>query len=153
MLVTAQAPKALVVLRNLLPGDIPNLCVMALGSTREDQKLLEESVRRIIARKDRWNSETAHQEIEPLEAELLKLEETRAKLDGQLRQCREAETYSHTLFGGYESMLHKLLGSWKESKASTVGFPPHLIPIADALLEPQTWISSQRCTHRSWTSG
>ena len=128
VLVTAQAPKALVVLRNLLPGDIPNLCVMALGSTREDQKLLEESVRRIIARKDRWNSETAHQEIEPLEAELLKLEETRAKLDGQLRQCREAETYSHTLFGGYEGTAAQIARQLEREQGIYGWFPTTLDP-------------------------
>ncbi|MCX6026848.1 MAG: AAA domain-containing protein, partial [Chloroflexi bacterium] len=45
VLVTAHAPKALSVLRGLLPEDIRDLSVTNLGSSREDQRLLEESVR------------------------------------------------------------------------------------------------------------
>lgn len=54
VLVTAFAPKALSVLRDLLPGDIRNLCVTAFGSSREDHRRLEDSVRGILARKNSW---------------------------------------------------------------------------------------------------
>ena len=54
ILVTAQAPKALAVLGKLLPDGIRDLCVTALGSSREDQRLLEESVRGILRRKNEW---------------------------------------------------------------------------------------------------
>ena len=47
VLVTAQAQKGLAVLRELLPGDVRDLSVTALGSSREDQRLLE-SVRGIL---------------------------------------------------------------------------------------------------------
>ena len=50
ILVTAHAPKALTVLRELLTTDIRDLCVTALGSTREGQRLLENSVRGILRR-------------------------------------------------------------------------------------------------------
>ena len=60
VLVTAHAPKALAVLRGLLPDDIRDLCVTALGSSREDQRLLEESVRGILRRKNEWRGRTPH---------------------------------------------------------------------------------------------
>ncbi len=50
VLVTAHAPKALAVLRGLLPDDVRDLSVTTLGSSREDQRLLEESVRGIFSR-------------------------------------------------------------------------------------------------------
>ena len=102
VLVTAHAPKALTVLRDLLPADIRNLCVTALGSSREDHRLLEESVRGIIARKNEWKGdEWARAEIDRLAKELDQLEEKAVRIDRQLRECREAETHSHTLPGGY----------------------------------------------------
>lgn len=103
VLVTAHAPKALTVLRDLLPGDVRNLCVTAFGSTRKDHRLLEDSVRGILARRNEWKgSAWAQREIERLEQELSRLEGERARVDRQLRECREAETHSHTVSGGYQ---------------------------------------------------
>jgi very-short-patch-repair endonuclease len=102
VLVTAQAPKALAVLRDLLPGDIRNLCVTAFGSTREDQRLLEDSVRAILSRKNQWEGSLwAHQKISELERNLRTLEDDAAAIERDLLTIREAETYSHTLNGGY----------------------------------------------------
>lgn len=101
ILVTAHAPKALQVLHGLLPNDIRSLCVMAFGSSREDHWLLEESVRGIISRKNQWKDESAQSEIDRLEKELRQLEDEKVQVDRQLRECREAETYPHTLACGY----------------------------------------------------
>lgn len=135
VLVTAHAPKALAVLRDLLPGDIPNLCVMAFGSTREDQKLLEDSIRRILSRKNEWNSEWAQEEIKRLEEELSRLEEKRARLDGQLRQCREAETHSHTLFGGYQGTAAQIARQLERGQETYGWFPDVLSPNSRCPLE------------------
>jgi ATP-dependent exoDNAse (exonuclease V) alpha subunit len=62
ILVTAHAPKALTVLRGLLPDDVRDLCVTALGSSREDQRLLDESVRGILRRKNEWRGALAAQQ-------------------------------------------------------------------------------------------
>ncbi len=103
ILVTAHASKALTVLMDLLPTEIRNLCVTALGSTREDQRLLEDSVRGILWRKNEWKGEKwAQKRILELELELRQLEDRRVQIERGLRECREAETYSHTLLGGYE---------------------------------------------------
>lgn len=97
VLVTAHAPKALTVLRDMLPDDIRNLCVTALGSSREDQRLLEDSVRGILARKNEWKGQDwAQTEVERLERELFRLESETAELDRKLLESREAETRSHT---------------------------------------------------------
>ena len=103
VLVTAQAPKALNVLRDLLPGDIRNLCVTALGSTRDDQQLLGDSVRGILSRKNEWKGEKwAQEKIAELEHQLRQLEDRRAQVERDLREGREAETHSHTLLGDYQ---------------------------------------------------
>lgn len=123
VLVTTQAPKALAVLHDLLPGDIPNLCVMTFGSTREDQKLLEDSIRRILFRGSSWNTEWALEEISRLEKELSELEKRRAELDNRLRQCREAETYSHTLFGGYQGTAAQIARQLERDQEAYGWFP------------------------------
>ena len=103
VLVTAQAPKALTVLRKLLPEGIRDLCVTSLGSSREDQRLLEDSVARILGRLDDWTGVTSADEaIEQAEAELSRLEGEKARAERLLRESREAETYTHTLNGSYE---------------------------------------------------
>jgi len=57
VLVTAQNAKALRVIRGLLPEEMQALCITALGSSREDQRLLEEGVGGILRRRCRvvWN--------------------------------------------------------------------------------------------------
>ena len=103
VLVTAHAPKALTVLRDKLPEEIVNLCVCAFGSSREDHRLLEHSVKGILSRKNEWKGEQwAQEEIDRLEKEVHELDGEMARLDRQLRECREAETHSHTLCGGYQ---------------------------------------------------
>ena len=103
ILVTAHAPKALAVLGTLLPAEIRDLSVTALGSSREDQRLLEERVRGILRRKNEWRG-SAHDRyaIDGTEKHLLALESELAKTERFLRDSREAETHSHTLPGGYQ---------------------------------------------------
>jgi very-short-patch-repair endonuclease len=126
ILVTAHAPKALTVLRELLPGDIRNLCVTALGSSREDHRLLEDSVRGILSRKHNWpGQEWAQRAIDQLEREIRQLEGESAKVDRQLRECREAETHTHTLPGNYTgtaAQIARQIGKERE----TYGWFPEL---------------------------
>ena len=123
VLVTAHAPKALAVLREKLPGDIPNLCVMAFGSTRDDQQLLEKSVRGILSRKNEWDSQRTQQEIERLEQELSRLEKECAKIDRLLLESREAETYSHTLYGGYQGTAAQIARQLEQQQSAYEWFP------------------------------
>ena len=118
ILVTAQAPKALAVLGGLLPADIRDLSVTALGSSREDQRLLEESVRGILRRKNEWRGAAHDQDaIDRSEERLLILEGELAKTERFLRESREAETHSHTLPGGYRgtaAQIARRLGEERE---------------------------------------
>jgi len=103
VLVTAYAPKALTVLRGLLPSDVRDLCVTALGSSREDLRILEEGVRGIIRRQNELRGTNWDQDrIEILEGELQEMQGELTKTERKLLECREAETYPHTLKGGYK---------------------------------------------------
>jgi very-short-patch-repair endonuclease len=103
VLVTAHAPKALDVLSRFLPPNIRNLCVMTFGSTRDDQRRLEDSVRGILWRKNEWKGEKwAQEENAQLERDLRQLEDRVAQVERGLLESREAETHSHTLLGGYQ---------------------------------------------------
>jgi very-short-patch-repair endonuclease len=124
VLVTAHAPKALTVLRQLLPGDIRNLCVTAFGSSREDHRLLEDSVRGILARKNEWRGEEwAKSEIDRLQRKLHQLEDERAKMDRRLRACREAETHSHTLSSTYTGTAPQIARQIERDRATHGWFP------------------------------
>lgn len=124
VLVAAHAPKALAVLRDLLPGDIGNLCVTALGFSREDQRLLEESVRGILRRRNEWQGPTAAQkDIEEAEGELRKLEDELAQVERDLRIFREAETHTHELPGGYSGTAARIARAVSEQEHEFGWFP------------------------------
>lgn len=124
VLVTAQAPKALAVLRDLLPDDIRDLCVTALGSSREDQRLLEESVRGILRRKNEGlGREAAQRAIEKAEGDLRDLEGKLARVERDLRVFREAETHSHELPGGYSGTAAQIARMVSEQEEEFGWFP------------------------------
>jgi very-short-patch-repair endonuclease len=126
VLVTAHAPKALAVLRELLPGDIRNLCVTTFGSTRDDQRLLEHSVRGILSRKSEWRGERwALEKIAELERELRQLEDRVAQVERDLRETREAETHPHTLYGGYQGTAAQIARA-REARRSEYDWFPEL---------------------------
>lgn len=124
VLVTAQAPKALAVLRDLLPDQIATLCVTAFGSSREDHRLLEESVRQILAQKNKWlGEEWASREADRLERELARYEREAAEVARELRQCREAETHTHARPGGYSGTAAQIAKQIQERRDKYGWFP------------------------------
>ena len=126
VLVTAHAPKALAVLRDLLPGEIRNLCVTALGSTRDDQRLLEDSVRGILSHKNQWRgSKWAQERIAALESELRQLEDRVAQVERNLRETREAETHLHSLYGGFQGTAAQIART-VEAKGEAYSWFPEL---------------------------
>jgi very-short-patch-repair endonuclease len=140
VLVTAHAPKALTVLREKLPGEIRSLCVTALSSTREDQRLLKDSVREILSRKNSWEGRaSAQREIDKLEQELSQLEGECARVDRQLRECREAETYPHTR-GSYQGTAAQIARQLEHDREAYGWFPElsdgdSVFPLAPAELQ------------------
>jgi very-short-patch-repair endonuclease len=126
VLVTAEAPKALAVLRGLLPQGFHDICLTALGSSREDQRLLEEGVRGILKKKNEHEhrGESWFQEkLGILEDELKLFKGELARVDRQLLESREAETFTHHLVGGYEGTAARIVRRLEEEKADLGWFP------------------------------
>jgi hypothetical protein len=108
----------------LLPSDIRNLCVTAFGSTRDDQRLLEDSVRGILSRKNEWKgSKWAQEQIAALERELRQLEDRIAQVERNLRETREAETYPHVLYGGYQGTAARIARAVQAKGEAYAWFP------------------------------
>ena len=137
ILVTAEAPKALSVLRDKLPEELQALCVTSFSSSREDQRLLEEGVRGILSRRNTWTGRArAVQRIEPLEKELNGLEDELVKAERQLREIREAETHSHTLPGGYQGTAARIAQRLEAENEEVGWFPEPLRSYAEFPLQP-----------------
>jgi very-short-patch-repair endonuclease len=126
ILITAQTPKALTVLRDMLPRDMRDLCLISLGSSREDQRQLESGVRTIIGKKNLWDQGErgrADQKIDELEKDLRLLKEDFSRVERQLRESREAETSSHVLPGGYEGTAAQIARRLEEERERYGWFP------------------------------
>jgi very-short-patch-repair endonuclease len=128
VLVTAHAPKALDVLRGLLPDAVRDLSVTSLGSSREDQRLLGESVGSILARKDQWRgAENAQRSIDEAEKNLHDYEGQLAVVERKLRELREAETYPHNLPNGYQGTAAQIARKLQELRDDFGWFPDSLL--------------------------
>ncbi len=124
LLITAHAPKALSVLRGLLPVGLRELCVTSLGSSHEDQKVLETSLTQILYRKEDWQEEVASRKIGELEERLRRLREEEAQLDRELRRLRQAETeeFLHLPFG-YSGPMGRIARQLEEEEEQYRWFP------------------------------
>jgi len=136
VLVTAHAAKALAVLRGLLPNDVRDLCVTALGSSQHDQRLLEEGIRGIIRRRNDWpGAQTIQRAIEQAENSIRELEGELARVERDLRTFREAETHSHELPGGYSGTAAQIARKLSEREQEFSWFPE--VPAGETFpLEP-----------------
>lgn len=124
VLVTAQAPKALGVLRRLLPESVQKLCVTALGGDRQEQQILEESVQGILDKRDEWPGAAASDaEIVRLESQLALFRRELLKVERQLHESREAETTGITLPGGYSGTA-AAIARQLESERDAYGWLP-----------------------------
>lgn len=100
VLITAQTPRALQVLREKLPAEIRPLCLSVLGNDKAAQDNVEDSVRNITDRADSWNADPANEEIRKLETELDRLAQRETMLEREVRTFREAEVHNHTVSDG-----------------------------------------------------
>ncbi|GIX31062.1 MAG: hypothetical protein KatS3mg124_1534 [Porticoccaceae bacterium] len=101
VLITAHAPRALEVLRDKLPESLRPLCVAALGASREEQRILEESLGGILERADRDAPEALEREARRLEERLGALEAEQAEVINEQVALREAEVHPLELAGRY----------------------------------------------------
>jgi len=99
-LITAKTPRALQVLKGLVPKELQPLCINLLGSGLEEKQSLESSVGGILRKKEVWNEDQAIKERGELEQELRNLREEKVKVDRRLRDIRESETHSQSVATG-----------------------------------------------------
>ena len=99
-LITAKTPRALQVLKGLVPDELRPLCVNLLGNGLEEKQSLESSVGGILRTNGEWNQNRTTREREELELELSNLQEERTTIDRQLREIRESETHSQSIAEG-----------------------------------------------------
>ncbi len=100
VLVTSQTPRALKVLKNMLPEDVRPLCVSLLGNDPSSLKDLEHSVEGITNRRYGWHPDANREKIDHLNRERDQLRRREADLSRRLREIRERETYEHHICEG-----------------------------------------------------
>ena len=100
ILVTAKTPRALQVLKELVPDELRPLCINLLGSGLEERQSLESSVGGILRKNEEWNEDHANSERTNLESRLKNLREEKSKVNRRLRDIRESETHSQSVAEG-----------------------------------------------------
>ena len=100
VLVTAQTPRALLVLQDKLPVQLQPLCINLLGSGIDEQRSLEASVSGILAKQDQWNEQKADRAINALTQKIDALRQEKAANEFRLRSIREADTREQSIIGG-----------------------------------------------------
>ncbi|MGQ0627315.1 MAG: AAA domain-containing protein [Phycisphaerales bacterium] len=100
VLITAQTPRALQVLRDKLPAEIRPLCLSVLGNDKAAQDNVEDSVRNITDRAEPGNADSSNEEIRKVETELDRLAQRETTLEHEVRTFREAEVHVHTIADG-----------------------------------------------------
>jgi hypothetical protein len=119
VLVTSHTGRALRVLREKIPKQIADLCVLLLGDDLQSMQSLEDSIRSITERYNSWNPKAGVGRIGLLEDELDKIRRQEAATLGKLREIREAETFIHPLrFGQYVGTLKSIAVQLKRESAS-----------------------------------
>lgn len=99
ILITAQTPRALQVLKDKLPPEIRPLAVSLLGSGPDDQRSLEESVQGITGRFDTADPSGLRRQAEAIAKERDSGSRKIASLIHQRRSIRERDTMVHSLSG------------------------------------------------------
>ena len=100
ILVTAKTPRALQVLKQLVPEELRPLCINLLGSGLEERQSLESSVGGILRKNEEWNEDHADSERTDLEGRLRNLREGKTTVNRRLRDIRESETHSQSIAEG-----------------------------------------------------
>ena len=99
VLVTSQTPRALKVLRDMIPEAILPLTVSLLGEDAESRQNLEHSVQGILRHVNTTNPTDAQRQIDATMRERRSLQSRLADLRRRLREAREAETTAYSVPG------------------------------------------------------
>ncbi|MEW6536518.1 MAG: AAA domain-containing protein [Candidatus Auribacterota bacterium] len=118
ILITSQAPRALKVLKNMLPDEIKDLVVNLLGQDSQSQNDLKNSVEYIIDKQVHWDEKVNQSEIDFFKGKRYELRKKESELSQKIYALREKETYIHEkCAGGYTGTAKQIaqkLNSVKE---------------------------------------
>ncbi|GJM21259.1 MAG: ATPase AAA [Planctomycetota bacterium] len=101
VLVTAENPRALAVLRDKLPDELKALCVSVLGQGGDAFEALSKTVREISNRRAQWSNAQSEAEIAALQRGLSEARTQLERADSELRDLRLGETTKHDPAAGY----------------------------------------------------
>ena len=100
VLVTAQTPRALAVLREKIPAAVSELCVSLLGNDRSALDGLERSVQAISEHRASYNAGEEQSRIKELSERLRRAREKKAELETQQRSLRERASHRQEIASG-----------------------------------------------------
>jgi Superfamily I DNA and RNA helicases and helicase subunits len=100
ILITAESPRALQVLKKKLPPEIQALCISLLGQGGDAYTELNKSVQEITTRQASFSTHIYVSQMKELETELASLREELAKTHYDIRQIRQDETVQHSRLNG-----------------------------------------------------
>jgi DNA polymerase III delta prime subunit len=127
ILVTSQKAPALRVLKEKLPSEVADLCVMILGEGVDEQQELQRSVGQVASRRTNWLAWRSQALIEDLHAELASARREEAKAFEALCAVREKETFIHpSLFSIYEGTISEIAGQVRHDAGSFAWFRDRL---------------------------
>ena len=103
VLVTSQTPRALRVLRDKMPPEIADLCVLLIGDDRAAMHDLEQSVHAITDRYNTWDEDENRELIDRLEVDYDSAKRREADLLHELLTLREGEVSECSAIAGQYS--------------------------------------------------
>ncbi len=109
VLVTSHTARALQVLRQMIPPEIRELAVVALGGDVKGREELQNSVQGIVRRHNSWTPHHAETRIAELRKDLNAAREREAEILSRLKSVRQRDCYRNPpLFGDYEGSSQEI---------------------------------------------
>jgi very-short-patch-repair endonuclease len=151
VLVTAQTPRALLVLQDKLPAQLQPLCINLLGSGIDEQTSLEASVSGILAEQDQWNEQKADRTINALTQKIHSLQQEKAANEFRLRSIREADTRHHAIISAVYTGTAAQIARQLVKEASQYGWFKDKVRYDQEMLFAQSDFQKLREVFRSST--
>jgi len=133
ILVTSQTPRALRVLKEKIPGEISDLCIVLLGHDQSSFEELEGSVHGITQRLNTWDRNGELKKIKMLENELDSLRRNIAKTESDLRSIREAETRLHPPINGNYQGTYQVIAKRLAKEEESLGWIKSIVSDSEEL--------------------
>ncbi|MCB9882367.1 MAG: AAA family ATPase [Planctomycetes bacterium] len=108
VLVTAENPRALEVLRDKLPEDLKPLCISMLEAGGDAFNELRATVEGISSKRALWNERAGAERIQELKRELGEARAVHARIVEELRDLRASETAERHISEGYRGRAQQI---------------------------------------------